>query len=151
MINIRLVVKLKSWPAYMLVWRLLSESRTMQVLFLVILGAVASVHGHRYRGQRFIDLGIKGVLRPINAGSKQGAIRFDPFDRLTRTSLCCPTFVTNGFSEGLTKSRRSLNPLSDRCITEIRRTIVPKWCEIQSYSDICLSNELLTDWLSGHI
>ncbi|XP_048745762.2 uncharacterized protein LOC125658528 [Ostrea edulis] len=115
----------------------------MQGLFLVILAAVASVHGTRYRGPRFIDLGITGVLRPVNAGYTRGALsRLDSFDRLTRTSISGPTFVSSGFSGGLTASLRSLDPLGGRRATEVRRTIAPLSGGIQTYEDIGLYNGL---------
>ncbi|XP_061184281.1 uncharacterized protein LOC133192285 [Saccostrea echinata] len=98
----------------------------MRGLFLVILAAAAVVRGNLYRGPRFIDLGIVGILRPVTIGyNRETLSRLSAFDRLTSSSVSDigPTFVASGVSGGST-----IGPgpyLAGSSVTDVSRTIAP--------------------------
>ena len=112
----------------------------MQGLAITLLAAVASfatVDGTRYRGPRFINLGITGILAPVNAGYNRNTLsQLSTFDRISRSSLSSSgsALLAGGFTgRGASIGVSSVYP--GVRTTQIYRRFGPLSGGIQSYSD----------------
>nr|XP_022345742.1 glycine-rich cell wall structural protein-like isoform X2 [Crassostrea virginica] len=112
----------------------------MQGLAITLLAAVAflaTVDGHRYRGPRFINLGITGILAPVNAGYNRNTLsQLSTFDRISGSSLSSSgsALLAGGFTgRGASIGVSSVYP--GVRTTQIYRGFGPLSGGIQSYSD----------------
>ena len=105
----------------------------MQGLAITLLAAVAffaTVDGTRYRGPRFINLGITGILAPVNAGYNRNTLsQLSTFDRISGSSLSAGGFTGRGASFGVSSVYPELRT------TQIYRRFGPLSGGIQSYTD----------------
>ena len=105
----------------------------MQGLAITLLAAVAffaTVDGTRYRGPRFINLGITGILAPVNAGYNRNTLsQLSTFDRISGSSLSAGGFTGRGASFGVSSVYPAVRS------TQIYRGFGPLSGGIQSYTD----------------
>uniref|UniRef100_K1QRW6 Uncharacterized protein n=1 Tax=Magallana gigas TaxID=29159 RepID=K1QRW6_MAGGI len=112
------------------------ESSTMRGLVFALLAAafVASVQGHRYRGPRFINLGITGILPPVYAGYNRGTLsRFGSISGSSLSRTFGSTFLAGGVTGGQSIGLSSVYPYTRRSTTI--RTVAPFSGGFQTYNE----------------
>lgn len=111
-------------------------SITMRGLVFVILAAtvVVSVQGTRYRGPRFINLGITGLLAPVYAGYNRDTLsRFGSISGSSLSRTFDSTFLASGVTGGQSIGLSSVYPYTRRSTTI--RTVAPFSGGYQFYNE----------------
>lgn len=108
----------------------------MRGLVFALLAAVvvASVQGTRYRGPRFINLGITGIISPVYAGYNRDTLsRFGSISGSSLSRTFGSTFLAGGVTGGRSIGLSSVYPYARRSTTI--RTVAPFSGGFQTYNE----------------
>nr|XP_034329508.1 uncharacterized protein LOC105319237 [Crassostrea gigas]XP_034329509.1 uncharacterized protein LOC105319237 [Crassostrea gigas]XP_034329510.1 uncharacterized protein LOC105319237 [Crassostrea gigas] len=108
----------------------------MRGLVFALLAAVvvASVQGTRYRGPRFINLGITGIITPVYAGYNRDTLsRFGSISGSSLSRTFGSTFLAGGVTGGRSIGLSSVYPYTRRSTTF--RTVAPFSGGFQTYNE----------------